>query len=92
MSFYTASVISSYSDNATLKTFSWIGASVLPLTVGYLRVRAGEHFYTDVITGAIVGGSIGWLIPKLHLTKNTNVNLYPYFTPQTNGVSLYLKL
>lgn len=92
MTFYTASVIATYSGNRALKTFSWIGASILPLSVGYLRVRAGKHFHTDVLMGFFVGGGVGWLIPKLHLTKKTNIQLYPYFTPETNGVSFCLNL
>ena len=92
MSFYSASVISAYTDNSTVKMLSWIGASALPTVVGYLRVRAGEHFYTDVITGFFVGGGIGWLIPKVHMAKHTTIKLYPYITPETNGVSFCLIL
>ena len=35
-------------------------------TVGSLRVLAGRHFPTDVMTGAAAGTSFGLLIPKLH--------------------------
>ena len=31
-----------------------------------LRTRAGKHFYSDVIVGALVGASIGFLVPYLH--------------------------
>lgn len=31
-----------------------------------LRVRAGMHYYSDVLTGAIVGTGIGVLVPVLH--------------------------
>lgn len=88
MAFYTASVISAHADNMTLKTASWITAAVLPATVGYLRVRAGQHFYTDVIAAYIVGGGVGWLIPQLHKTKDNSISLLPYFYPNTQGVSL----
>lgn len=30
------------------------------------RVAAGSHFPSDVLAGAVVGTSIGWLIPALH--------------------------
>ena len=89
MSFYTASIISAYSDNSTFKTSSWIGAVILPSAVGYLRVRAGEHFYTDVIVAGIVGGGIGWLIPKLHLIKNNSqISILPITTDKYNGLYL----
>lgn len=31
-----------------------------------LRTRAGMHFYSDVIAGALIGSSLGLLIPYLH--------------------------
>lgn len=34
--------------------------------VGLARVFAGRHFPTDVITGALVGSSVGALVPALH--------------------------
>ncbi len=66
LGFFSASVIAAYSDNNSLKTFSWIGAATLPAVVGLLRVHSGEHFYSDVIAAYLVGGGIGWLIPQLH--------------------------
>ncbi len=34
--------------------------------VGALRILAGKHFLTDVLVGAIVGTSLGILVPALH--------------------------
>lgn len=31
-----------------------------------LRVRAGKHYYSDVVVGALVGTGIGTLVPVLH--------------------------
>jgi membrane-associated phospholipid phosphatase len=31
-----------------------------------LRTRAGKHFYSDVLVGALVGGAVGYLVPRLH--------------------------
>lgn len=92
MTFYTASVISVYSKDKTLKTVSWITAALLPATAGYLRVKAGQHFYTDVIAAYIVGGGIGWLVPRLHKNKKISVSFIPYFYPNLKGVSLSLKM
>ncbi|MDB4961673.1 MAG: phosphoesterase PA-phosphatase related protein [Myxococcales bacterium] len=30
------------------------------------RVRAGKHFYSDVVVGAVVGITVGYLVPALH--------------------------
>jgi membrane-associated phospholipid phosphatase len=31
-------------------------------------MRAGKHFPTDVLTGVLVGGAVGTLVPYLHRT------------------------
>gem|GEM_PF-825962 len=36
--------------------------------VSFERVRAGQHFPTDVIAGAIAGAGIGLVVPHLHRT------------------------
>jgi len=47
------------------------GFWTLGTTIGALRVGAGKHFPTDVMTGAAVGATLGLAIPKLH---NTTIN------------------
>jgi len=43
-----------------------IGALGLATTVGVLRVTSGRHFPSDVVTGAVIGATIGWVVPTLH--------------------------
>ncbi|MBS1124024.1 MAG: phosphoesterase PA-phosphatase related protein, partial [Deltaproteobacteria bacterium] len=31
-----------------------------------LRVRAGKHFYSDVVIGAAIGMAVGYVVPALH--------------------------
>jgi len=38
----------------------------LSTTVGLGRVFGGEHFPSDVVAGAAIGASVGWLVPELH--------------------------
>ena len=75
LSFFTASVVLKYSQNQTVKALVWTGAIFLPAVTGYFRYTSGQHFPTDVITGYIVGASIGYLIPKLHENKPNSENL-----------------
>ena len=69
MCWYTASVFDTYFPESKARPFVWGAAASLPAVVGWMRVRSGKHFLTDVITGYAVGAAIGWLIPRLHRKK-----------------------
>lgn len=58
-------------------------------TVAAMRVSAGRHFPTDVITGAAVGSAIGLAIPWLH-PKQGRAGIS--FLPTRSGAMLSLKL
>jgi len=38
------------------------------LSVGFLKIRAGYHYPTDIFAGALAGASVGLLMPLLHRT------------------------
>lgn len=44
----------------------WGAELTLASVVAGLRVRAGKHYFSDVITGAIVGAGLGVAVPVLH--------------------------
>jgi membrane-associated phospholipid phosphatase len=102
MSFFSghASIVASVSGAATYLAFSrsstplrpWltlgIGAAATTL-VGIGRVKAGEHFPTDVIAGAMVGAGIGVLVPHLHREESPKQrSVWIGLGPQPGGVSL----
>ncbi len=64
--FFFASVFSDYHPESPWKPVVWAGAVAVPAVTGYLRVRAGRHFPTDVLAGYALGASIGYLVPHLH--------------------------
>ena len=39
---------------------------------GWLSVKSGKHYMSDVIAGAVIGAATGYLIPRLHLRKGIN--------------------
>lgn len=91
-SFYIAKVIHDYHPNLKngYKIALWSFAAAIPAMTGYLRVEAGRHFATDVITGYAVGAAIGWLVPELHKKKKLNegLSLSPSFSYGSRGIYL----
>ncbi len=66
LTFSTAKIWSDYHPGSNWRPVVWAGAVVIPATVGYLRMRAGKHFLSDVASDFVVGSVTGWLIPQLH--------------------------
>jgi membrane-associated phospholipid phosphatase len=68
---FTAAVAGSYlyaqftSDKAS-RAFVWGFELALAAATADLRTRAGKHFYSDVIFGAIIGAGVGFCVPYLH--------------------------
>jgi membrane-associated phospholipid phosphatase len=61
-----AYLFSQSSDDAAARTAVWAGSLMLAGATSNLRVRAGRHFYSDVLVGAAVGSGVGLLVPALH--------------------------
>jgi len=76
LSFFTAKVFNDLYPESDFRYLVWGGAIALPAITGYLRVKAGRHFPTDVIVGYGVGALVGYFIPHLHqITKQSNINI-----------------
>lgn len=68
---FAAAVAGSYlfasgSGDREIKAVVWLLEMTLASTTAQLRVRAGKHFYSDVLIGAVVGSAVGFLVPALH--------------------------
>ena len=73
--FFSAKVFSDYYPDSKFKPLVWVTAATIPAITGYLRVRGGRHYPTDVISGYIVGAAVGYLVPHLHRNKMKNKNI-----------------
>ncbi|MGA7121195.1 MAG: phosphatase PAP2 family protein [Polyangiaceae bacterium] len=72
----------------------WItlgAGTLLTAFVSFERVRAGAHFPTDVIAGAMAGATVGVLIPHLHRHKEEAPSVWLGVSPAPGGGSLSLQ-
>lgn len=54
------------SDDLVSRSLVWGGETFMASLTATLRVRAGRHFPSDVIAGAVVGIGVGLAVPLLH--------------------------
>jgi membrane-associated phospholipid phosphatase len=54
------------STSVGVRALAWAGGFATATAAANLRVRAGKHFYSDVVVGAAVGIAIGYAVPALH--------------------------
>jgi membrane-associated phospholipid phosphatase len=90
---FIARVVSDLCPESPWRYYVWGGAFAYSAVEGYLGVRSGQHFPTDVIAGALVGGLTGVLLPGWHRAtprsgtkKDRSFSVFPGFgfagTPQ----------
>lgn len=68
--FSAARIWSDYHPDSGWKPVVWITAAAVPATVGFLRVKAGKHYWSDVLTGFVVGSACGLVIPHFHRKRD----------------------
>lgn len=94
--FFTAAVYDRYHSDSWTKWLVYGAAAGATLGTGYMRLRAGRHFPTDIIVGAAIGVGSGVLVPLLHRNKywqQKKLGFSPLIrTDGVTGLSLTLKL
>ena len=68
----TAKLYNDLYPNSNARPYVWLGAALLPAAVSYGRMRAGRHFFTDVLVGTAVGTIIALVVPSLHRGTGEN--------------------
>jgi hypothetical protein len=61
--------------------YIWAATGVFGATTGYLRIAADKHYFTDVLSGALLGSAIGLTVPWL-MRRELEV------VPTRNGVAI----
>lgn len=84
---FVAKVYSDLHPESNFKYALWGIAAGASIATGALRVKAGKHFITDITTGILVSGTIGWLVPHLHKVKDKDsaFKIMPY-TGESTGL------
>jgi len=91
-SMFFANVYSDYYPDSEYKNYIWYGSIGLASTVSILRVSSGAHFISDILVGAAVGSTIGYIIPYLHRNNSEDISLSPQISPGFRGFALSLRL
>ena len=86
-SFFAAKVFADFNPDSKLKPYVWGAAALTAGSVGYMRLKAGQHFLSDNIIGFGVGMAAGVLVPHFHKNKNRVDGLSFQPTMMPNGVS-----
>ena len=74
-----------------LSPYIWGFGLTLAAATGYLRIAADRHYFTDVVTGAVVGGAIGVGMPLLlhgRTGGERQVTLSPLPLPGLRGLAI----
>ncbi len=74
--------------DSPLRPWLWAGGMAAAGTVGYLRYASGNHFPTDILAGAAIGGLAGWAIPRIHESDAVRVSVLPSGDRTSIGLSL----
>ena len=68
----SAMLIDRSQADAGVRAAVWAGAVAVPLVIGWLRVRSGRHFPSDVLVGCLAGAVTGFVVPYFHRPENLN--------------------
>lgn len=68
--FFISTVYASYHPYSNLKWVLYGASTAATLGMAYMRLYAGKHFTSDIITGIVVGVGCGTLTPILHKRRD----------------------
>lgn len=88
---FFSTVYGDYFPDSKYKTYLWYGSLFTAAAVGFLRYESGKHFPSDILSGAILGSAIGYVIPYLHKVNNENMSIVPSSTGHQFGIALRIQ-
>ena len=85
---FTSYTFCKYFPDSKFKIPVVAGSYAMAFGGAALRISSGNHFMTDVMTGAALGTAVGFLVPYLHtLNANSSLNV----SLLSNGIMIAVK-
>lgn len=85
---FFSTVYGKYYPSSALRPYLTGAVYGAAAVTAYLRYESGKHFQSDILTGAIVGTAVGYLIPAIHETEGQEEVIPFSLTPGVNMVTL----
>ena len=63
---FAGMIFDRYFPDSPLRIPVWITALTAASATGILRVLSGNHYVTDVVSGAVIGSFFGFIVPYMH--------------------------
>ena len=89
--FFAAKVYADYHPESKIKWVFYGAASVITAGTGYMRLKGGMHFPSDILLGITVGALSGILVPQFHKIKNPVLSVLPFTNGEVNGLTFTYK-
>jgi hypothetical protein len=88
-SFFTAKIYCDYHPALGWNKYLIYGAAAIPpLLMSYARLRALQHFPTDIAVGFGVGALCGILIPELHRLEDNTLSVGVFSSSMATGIAV----
>jgi membrane-associated phospholipid phosphatase len=92
---FTSKVYDDYHPDSHFKWVLYGASAAATLGMAYLRLEAGKHFTSDIVTGMAVGTACGLLVPALHKNKDMSTrrtSFYPALLNNGAGLTMIYKM
>ena len=63
---FLGSLFEQLEPESAVRGWVWGGALTAASLTGILRYVAGRHYPTDILAGALLGATVGYLVPQIH--------------------------
>ena len=92
--FFTAKVFSDFNPDSKAKPYVWAAAAIIPASVAYMRLKAGQHFLSDNLLGYGLGAVTGILVPHFHKNRNRvdGLSVQPFMGDGVSGMAMTYRL